>query len=81
VFVTGHFEYDTGTLAYEYDRDLGRGLKPHVPDNYFPQNDPHHDPVSTWRSHATLLFTNWLNYYVYQRTPYDLNEIGKGRMK
>jgi len=79
VFVTGHFEYDTGTLAYEYDRDLDRGLKPHVPDNYFPQNDPHRDPISTWRSHATLLFTNWLNYYVYQRTPYDLDDVGKDK--
>jgi len=76
VFVTGHFEYDSGTLAYEYDRDTDRGLNPHIPDNYFPQNDPHNDPLVSWRSHANLLFTNWLNYYVYQRTPYDINMVG-----
>jgi homoserine O-succinyltransferase len=77
VFVTGHFEYDAGTLAYEYERDLNKGINPRVPENYFPGNDPHNDPIVTWRAHATLLFTNWLNYYVYQRTPYDLNNIGK----
>lgn len=77
VFVTGHLEYDAGTLGYEYDRDSKRGMKPHVPDNYFPNDDPHNDPVVNWRSHATLLFSNWLNYYVYQRTPYDINDIGK----
>jgi homoserine O-succinyltransferase len=77
VFVTGHAEYDSGTLAYEYDRDLKRGLDPHIPDNYFPQDDPHNDPIVNWRAHATLLFTNWLNYYVYQRTPYDIKDVGK----
>ena len=77
VFLTGHSEYDAGTLAYEYERDVGKGINPDIPANYFPQNDPHNDPIVSWRSHATLLFTNWLNYYVYQRTPYDINEIGK----
>jgi homoserine O-succinyltransferase len=77
VFVTGHLEYDAGTLAFEYERDTERGLNPHVPDNYFPQNNPQNDPVVSWRAHATLLFTNWLNYYVYQLTPYDINKVGK----
>ncbi|MCL2510306.1 MAG: homoserine O-succinyltransferase [Methanomassiliicoccaceae archaeon] len=76
VFVTGHFEYDAGTLAYEYERDVDRGLQPHMPDNYFPFDDPHNDPLVNWRAHANLLFTNWLNYYVYQRTPYDINKVG-----
>ena len=76
VFVTGHFEYDVGTLAFEYDRDLKRGLNPCIPKNYFVNDDPNMDPVMTWKSHATLLFTNWLNYYVYQRTPYDIERIG-----
>ncbi|MCL1979060.1 MAG: homoserine O-succinyltransferase [Methanomassiliicoccaceae archaeon] len=77
VFLTGHSEYDAGTLAYEYDRDMGKGLMPSVPENYFPNDDPHNDPIVSWKAHATLLFTNWLNYYVYQRTPYDINDIGK----
>ncbi len=77
IFVLGHAEYDKTTLANEYERDTDRKMNPHIPDNYFPKNDIHHDPVVKWRSHATLLFTNWLNYYVYQGTPYDLNEIGK----
>jgi len=76
VFVTGHIEYDAGTLAFEYERDIDKGLNPHVPDNYFPQDDPHNDPLMNWRAHANLLFTNWLNYYVYQRTPYDINKVG-----
>ena len=79
VFITGHFEYDRGTLAYEYERDMVAGKKPHIPENYFEDNDPHKDPIVKWRSHATLFFTNWLNYYVYQETPYDLDDIGKGR--
>ena len=77
VFITGHSEYDAGTLAFEYDRDVRKGIDPHIPENYFPENDPDKEPHMNWRAHATLLFTNWLNYYVYQRTPYDLNEIGK----
>ena len=76
VFITGHFEYDRGTLAYEYERDLNAGMNPHVPDNYFEDDDPRKDPVLRWRGHATLFFTNWLNYNVYQRTPYDLDELG-----
>lgn len=77
VFVLGHCEYDKSTLANEYERDLGRGMNPHLPENYFPGNDPRNDPIVKWRGHANLLFTNWLNYYVYQRTPFDVNEIGK----
>jgi homoserine O-succinyltransferase/O-acetyltransferase len=76
VFVTGHLEYDARTLSYEYDRDMRRGINPHIPDNYFPNDDPSQDPLMTWRSSAHLLFTNWLNYYVYQRTPYNVNDIG-----
>ncbi len=77
VFITGHFEYDRGTLAYEYERDLNAGMDAHVPDNYFEDDDPHKDPIVRWRGHATLFFTNWLNYHVYQETPYDINDIGK----
>lgn len=74
-FVFGHPEYDTDTLASEYARDLGKGLNPSVPKHYFPNDDPAQKPVSTWRATAQLLYTNWLNYYVYQATPYDLNEL------
>ncbi|PHM27640.1 homoserine O-acetyltransferase MetA [Xenorhabdus budapestensis] len=73
VFVTGHPEYDVGTLAAEYQRDQIAGLAPVLPANYFPNNDPENKPVATWRSHGHLLFSNWLNYYVYQITPYDLS--------
>ncbi|MBC8951037.1 MULTISPECIES: homoserine O-acetyltransferase MetA [Xenorhabdus] len=72
VFVTGHPEYDVGTLAAEYWRDRNAGLEPKLPVNYFPNNDPANKPVASWRSHGHLLFSNWLNYYVYQITPYDL---------
>lgn len=75
IFVTGHAEYDSNTLAGEYFRDLERGLKIDLPQNYFPGNDPSKTPVVTWRSHAHLLYTNWLNYYVYQGTPYDLDNL------
>ncbi|HDU3765491.1 TPA: homoserine O-succinyltransferase [Klebsiella aerogenes] len=74
-FVTGHPEYDPHTLASEYFRDLEAGLAPQLPDNYFPNNDPNNKPRSTWRSHGNLLFANWLNYYVYQITPYDLRHM------
>ena len=74
-FCTGHQEYDRGSLSYEYFRDLGRGLNPAVPKNYFPQDDPDSPPSVTWRAHGNLLFSNWLNYYVYQQTPYDLNQL------
>lgn len=76
VFVTGHPEYDAITLADEYRRDLNAGKNPHIPVNYFPHNDPNFAPPCTWRSHASLLFSNWLNYYVYQVTPFNL-EGGK----
>ncbi|MBR7092029.1 MAG: homoserine O-succinyltransferase [Clostridia bacterium] len=75
VFVTGHFEYDRMTLAKEYERDVNRGIHPQVPAHYFPGNDPRALPPLTWRSHAMLLFTNWLNYCVYQQTPYDLAQL------
>ncbi|RKS85715.1 homoserine O-succinyltransferase [Orbus hercynius] len=71
-FVTGHPEYDSFTLANEYFRDLNAGINPSLPDNYFPDNNPELTAKATWRSHAYLLFSNWLNYYVYQLTPYDL---------
>lgn len=74
-FILGHPEYDRNTLAAEYFRDVKKGIKPEVPYNYFPGNDPAALPPLTWRSCATLLFTNWLNYFVYQQTPYNLNEI------
>lgn len=72
IFVTGHSEYDPLTLKEEYDRDVRQGVDIQVPYNYFPNNDPGERPVQTWRSHANLLFANWLNYYVYQETPYEL---------
>ncbi|HHL5255838.1 TPA: homoserine O-succinyltransferase [Klebsiella pneumoniae] len=74
-FVTGHPEYDANTLASEYFRDVEAGLNPEIPHNYFPQNDPQIKPRATWRSHGNLLFANWLNYYVYQITPYDLRHM------
>ena len=75
-FVTGHSEYDAGTLQKEYLRDKNAGLPIHVPENYFPDDDDTQPPRVTWRSHANLLFSNWLNYFVYQETPYDLHSIG-----
>ncbi len=74
-FSTGHFEYDRDTLAKEYFRDLDKGLDIDIPYNYFPDNDPKRTPVMNWRSTANLMFTNWLNYFVYQRTPYDLSTL------
>ncbi len=74
-FVTGHPEYDAGTLANEFFRDREAGLNPLVPENYFPNDDPTRTPRATWRSHGNLLFSNWLNYYVYQITPYDLRHM------
>ncbi len=71
VFVTGHFEYDRFTLANEYQRDLRRGIAPQIPQNYFPGDDPEAMPPMTWRSHANLLFSNWLNYFVYQQTEFN----------
>ncbi|WP_026375576.1 homoserine O-acetyltransferase MetA [Aestuariibacter salexigens] len=75
VCITGHPEYDPDTLAQEYSRDLAAGLAPQIPCHYFPDNDPDQSPMVTWRAHGTLLFTNWLNYYVYQETPYDLDTL------
>ena len=75
IFVTGHLEYDFDTLKKEYDRDIAKGDKIDVPKNYYPDDNPENTPVVTWRSNANLLFSNWLNYFVYQTTPYDLNEI------
>ncbi|MDG5786202.1 homoserine O-succinyltransferase [Evansella sp. AB-P1] len=71
IFATGHLEYDTTTLAEEYIRDCTRGLNVEVPSYYFPNNNPEEKPINRWRSHAHLLFSNWLNYYVYQQTPYE----------
>ena len=76
-FVFGHPEYDTDTLRLEYERDVKRGLNPEVPANYFPGDDPTAEPRNVWRSQAQLLYTNWLNYYVYQTTPYDLARAGE----
>ncbi len=75
IFITGHAEYDPDTLAKEYFRDLEAGLPIEIPKNYFPGDDPTKTPLSTWRSGANLLFSNWLNYFVYQSTPYRLDEI------
>ncbi len=75
IFITGHSEYDAGTLGREYRRDKKAGLDIAVPKNYFPGDDDTKDPIVSWRAHAHLLFSNWLNYFVYQTTPYDLNEI------
>lgn len=72
IFVTGHPEYDRITLDGEYKRDLAKGLDIEMPINYYPDNDPTKRPILSWRSHANNLYTNWLNYYVYQNTPYDL---------
>jgi homoserine O-succinyltransferase len=74
-FITGHLEYDRDTLAHEYFRDVQKGLHPLIPQNYFPNDDVTQTPPFVWRSHANLLFSNWLNYYVYQQTPYDLKDI------
>lgn len=72
IFVMGHPEYDRMTLDSEYKRDISRGLNPQIPENYYPDDDSENKPVLTWRAHANNLYTNWLNYYVYQVTPYDL---------
>ncbi|MBS4007378.1 MAG: homoserine O-succinyltransferase [Clostridium sp.] len=75
IFVTGHSEYDPLTLKMEYDRDIARGLNISVPKNYFPGDNPEKYPLVTWRGHANLLYSNWLNYFVYQETPYNLDEL------
>ncbi len=75
IFVMGHAEYDRLTLDSEYKRDLSKGLDIHIPENYYPDNDPNNKPDLLWRSHANNLYTNWLNYYVYQNTPYKWGQI------
>ncbi len=75
IFITGHSEYDTTTLRDEYLRDKNAGLPIHVPENYFPEDDDTKEPLCTWRSGANLLYSNWLNYFVYQATPYDLTNL------
>ena len=77
IFITGHSEYDPLTLKTEYDRDKNLGLPIQVPKNYFPNDDDTCEPLVRWRGHANLLFSNWLNYFVYQTTPYDIMSIGK----
>ncbi len=77
IFITGHSEYDADTLRLEYERDKKAGLEIDVPKNYFPNDDDTQPPRVTWRSHANLIYTNWLNYYVYQRTPYIIDDIAK----
>ena len=74
-FITGHSEYNADTLAGEYWRDVKKGLDIDVPKNYFPQDDPSQTPLVSWRAHANLLYSNWLNYFVYQTTPYNIDEI------
>ena len=74
-FITGHSEYDAGTLDAEYRRDLDKGLNPSIPKHYYPNDNPEKEPVLRWRAHSTLLFTNWLNYYVYQTTPFDISKV------
>ncbi|MDR2007146.1 MAG: homoserine O-succinyltransferase [Acidaminococcales bacterium] len=76
-FITGHSEYDPLTLKAEYERDMALNLKVNIPDNYYPDNDPARPPIVRWRSSAHLLFSNWLNYYVYQETPFDLARLDK----
>lgn len=75
IFVTGHSEYDALTLKQEYDRDVEKGLNIKIPENYFLKDNPSESPIVTWRSHGNLLFSNWLNYYVYQETPYDVDRL------
>ena len=75
IFLTGHSEYDRDTLNKEYTRDKKAGINPKIPENYFPCNDDTREPLIRWRGHATLLFTNWLNYFVYQATPYEIDKI------
>lgn len=76
-FILGHLEYDVDTLANEYYRDKNKGLNPSIPVNYFPNDDTTKKPVMNWRSSAALLYYNWLNYYLYQQTPYDLEDLKK----
>ena len=76
IFVFGHPEYDRMTLDEEYRRDTAKGINPEIPENYYPNNDPEQKPLLTWRAHCNTMYSNWLNYYVYQVTPYDVESIG-----
>lgn len=75
IFLTGHFEYDADSLAKEFYRDLGKGLPIQLPYGYFPEDDPKQTPLMRWKAHANLFYSNWLNYFVYQETPYHINDI------
>ncbi len=75
IFITGHSEYDADTLQNEYLRDISQGKKCNIPENYYPDDNPNNPPLVTWRAHAHLLFSNWLNYFVYQSTPYDIQKV------
>lgn len=77
IFVMGHPEYDRNTLDYEYKRDMKKGIHPQIPKNYYPDDNPENKPFLRWRAHANTLYTNWLNYYVYQVTPYKIEEINQ----
>ena len=77
IFITGHSEYDADTLKGEYLRDLSQGKPIKIPENYFPNDDATQPPLVSWRAHANLLFSNWLNYFVYQTTPYDINAVAE----
>lgn len=75
IYITGHSEYSPTTLDFEYHRDLDKGLNPAIPENYYLNDDPNNKIIVRWRAHANLLFSNWLNYFVYQETPYDIRNI------
>ncbi len=77
IFITGHFEYDANSLAKEYHRDLEKGLPIQIPFHYFPQDDPSQTPPMCWKTHANQFYSNWLNYFVYQETPYNIDEISE----
>jgi homoserine O-succinyltransferase len=77
IFITGHSEYDQNTLKDEYLRDLSEGKPIEIPKNYFPGDNPNKAPIVSWRGHSNLIYSNWLNYFVYQTTPYDITEISE----
>jgi homoserine O-succinyltransferase len=75
IFITGHSEYNINTLKHEYDRDKAKGKEVKHPENYYPDNNPEKTPLIRWSSHSNLLFNNWINYYVYQKTPFKIEDI------